>query len=119
LTAERVDKGVKICLLRDGVRSGNLGVAYGDAIWEPDLASGSPVSVKAKWGVDLKATSSATNRNAVEFIVPDEGIEQFVDDLFGGKLKPLELLQKSGELAAQKSARFNFDITSSAVVDVG
>lgn len=118
LTAERVDKGLKICLLRDGVALANLGIAW-------RLKLGQPIdtdqwSLGFKSGVDFKANSSTTQRNAVEFIVPDEGIEQFVDGLFDGTLKPLDLLQKSGELAAQNSLRFNFDITTSVVaVEVG
>lgn len=129
--AERGDKGVTVCLQRDGSASASLGLGGGHNLWPGffdaqqstqftsiDLGNNRSLTPAFHLGVNVSANSTVTQRNAVVFTVPDEDIDHFVDNLFSGELNPLQVMQKGIEHATQKSLRFNVDINASATAEL-
>ncbi|MBB6155166.1 hypothetical protein HDC30_002389 [Pseudomonas sp. JAI115] len=129
MNAERTDKGLTVSLMRDGGVSGavTVGLATID-LWpelfgEEHVLNTIPLADRAltpalRLGVNATASASATQRHAVAFTVPEDGIEAFVDDLFGGELNPLQVMSKGVEHATQRSTRLNTDLNVNATAEL-
>lgn len=125
LNAERGDDGVTMYLMSEAAGNLSAGVGGGKDFWpgffdekDParsvDIGNDRKMTPNFRLGADLTATAAATQRAGVVFTVPDEDIDGFVDDLFEGKLNPLQVLKKAVDQEAYEARRFNFDITTSA-----
>ncbi|QXI31513.1 AvrE-family type 3 secretion system effector [Pseudomonas vanderleydeniana] len=130
LSAERADKGITVYLQREGSGSVSGGVGGGKDYWpgffksdevnqytKVDIGNDRRLTPALRLGVDVTGTATTTQRDGVLFTVPDEGIDRFVDDLFGGNIKPLELMKKGVDHETQKGLRFNFDLNASGTAE--
>ncbi|MHC8397961.1 AvrE-family type 3 secretion system effector [Pseudomonas sp. MDT1-17] len=128
--AELGDKGLKVCLQRDGSASATVGIGGGFDLWPGffnaeqaaqftniNLGNNRSLTPAFSLGVDASAISTVTQRNAVVFTVLQEDIDDFVDNLFSGNLNPLQVMQKGIEHTTQKSLRFNVDINASGTAE--
>ncbi|MFH7451011.1 AvrE-family type 3 secretion system effector, partial [Pseudomonas syringae pv. tagetis] len=64
--------------------------------------------------VDLKPTAVASQSEGEVFKVQDEDIDGFVDQLFEGKMNPLQELKKPVYHETNQARRFTLDITTGA-----
>ncbi|WP_414925792.1 AvrE-family type 3 secretion system effector [Pseudomonas zeae] len=121
LNAERGDKGITISLQRDGSAAGSVGVGYAEPLAplaNINLGNNHLLTWAFRVGADVSISTTATQRNAVVFVVPDEDIDQFVDGLFSGELNPMQIMQKGKDQAAQKSLRFTVEVNASATAEM-
>jgi hypothetical protein len=130
-SAERGDKGLTVCLQRDGSMSATLGMGVGVDLWpgffdaeklgqftDINLGNNRSLTPSFRLGADVSVNSTTTQRNAVVFVVPDEDIDHFVDNLFSGDLNPFEVMRKGIDHATQKSLRFNVDLNTGATAEL-
>ena len=130
LSAERGDKGVTVYLQREGLGSASGGVGGGKDYWpgffegdevarhtKIDIGNNRLLTPALRLGVDATGTATTTRRDGVVFSVPDEDIDQFVDNLFSGQLNPLEVMKKGVDHETQKGLRFNVDLNASATAE--
>jgi hypothetical protein len=121
LNAERTEGGITLYLISEA--AGNLSVGLGAAhdFWpgifdennparSVDIGKDHTLTPNLRLGGDVTAIMAASKRAGVVFNVPDEDIDGFVDDLFEGKLNPLEVLKKAVDHESYEARRFNFDI---------
>ncbi|MBT2298545.1 AvrE-family type 3 secretion system effector [Pseudomonas fluorescens] len=124
LNAERGDKGVTVYLLRDGAGNASAGVGGGKGFWpgndnaSADIGNNRSFTPAIRLGAEVTGTATATQRDGVVFTVPDEHIDHFVDDLFSGKLNPMDVMKKGIEHEVQKGMRFNFDLNASGTAEL-
>ncbi|WP_158547271.1 MULTISPECIES: AvrE-family type 3 secretion system effector [unclassified Pseudomonas] len=131
LNAERGDKGVTVYLQREGSGMASGGVGGGKDYWpgffkagevdkftKVDIGNDRQLTPAFRLGVDVTGTATRTQRDGVVFTVPDEGIDQFVDNLFSGKMSPLEVMKKGVDHETQKGLRFNVDVNASASAEM-
>ncbi|WP_434702658.1 AvrE-family type 3 secretion system effector [Pseudomonas sp. Z1-12] len=132
LNAERSDAGITLYLINEAAGNISAGTGGGKDFWpgffdenDParsvDIGNNRTMRPNFRLGVDVTATAAASQRAGVVFSVPDENIDEFVDDLFEGKLNPLDVLKKAVDHETYEARRFNFDITAggSAELRVG
>ncbi|UZE26468.1 AvrE-family type 3 secretion system effector [Pseudomonas sp. B21-056] len=129
LNAERGDAGVTLYLISEAAGNISAGVGGGKDFWpgffdenDParsvDIGNDRSMTPNFRLGADLTATAAASQRAGVAFLVPDEDIDGFVDNLFEGKLNPLDVLKKAVAHESYEARRFNFDITAGANADL-
>lgn len=129
LNAERGEDGIVLHLLREAVGSVSAGVGGGKDFWPGLFDENNParhvgigndrqLTPNLRFGADLTATATGTQRVGVAFRVPDDAIDHFVDDLFEGKLNPLQVLNKAFDHEAQEARRFNFDLTAGVTAEL-
>ncbi|MBX8477131.1 AvrE-family type 3 secretion system effector [Pseudomonas cichorii] len=125
--AERGDKGVEVYLLREraNLLSGTVGAGK-DVL--PDITSAGEYAkltsldlgnekrgaLAFRVGGDITLAGTHTQRTGVAFTVPDEKIDQFVDNLFTGKLTALDVLKEGANHKAHEMKRVNVDLTAGA-----
>ncbi|KPX32793.1 Type III effector protein AvrE1 [Pseudomonas coronafaciens pv. garcae] len=132
LNAERCEGGVTMYVMREAAGNISAGVGGGKDFWPTFFDKDSPalkvnvgnkrsMTPNFRLGGDLTATAAASQRAGVIFNIPDDEIDEFVDELFEGKLNPLQLLNKAKDHEIYAARRFNFDITagSNAELRVG
>ncbi|MBX8557799.1 AvrE-family type 3 secretion system effector [Pseudomonas cichorii] len=123
--AERGDKGVEVYLLREraNLLSGTVGAGK-DVL--PDITSAGEYAklttldlgnekrgaLAFRVGGDITLAGTHTQRTGVAFTVPDEKIDQFVDNLFTGKLTALDVLKEGANHKAHEMKRVNVDLTA-------
>ncbi|MBV4458461.1 AvrE-family type 3 secretion system effector [Pseudomonas sp. COR58] len=129
-SAERGEKGVTVYLQREGAGTASGGVGGGKDLWpgffrgenadkftKVDIGNDRRMTPALRLGADVTGTATTTWRDGVVFTLPDEEIDPFIDNLVAGKLNPLELMKKGLDHEAQKSLRFNFDLTASGTAE--
>ncbi|GFM75642.1 hypothetical protein PSCICM_14610 [Pseudomonas cichorii] len=125
--AERGEKGVEVYLLREraNLLSGTVGAGK-DVL--PDITSAGEYAklttldlgnekrgaLAFRVGGDITLAGTHTQRTGVAFTVPDEKIDQFVDNLFTGKLTALDVLKEGANHKAHEMKRVNVDLTAGA-----
>ncbi|MBX8496253.1 AvrE-family type 3 secretion system effector [Pseudomonas cichorii] len=125
--AERGDKGVEVYLLREraNLLSGTVGVGKdvlpdittaGEyaKLTTLDLGNEKRGALAFRVGGDITLAGTHTQRTGVAFTVPDEKIDQFVDNLFTGKLTALDVLKEGANHKAHEMKRVNVDLTAGA-----
>ena len=129
LNAERDEGGITLYLFSEAASNISGGVGSGKDYWpgffdenDParsvDIGNDRKMTPNFRLGIDLTATAAASQRAGVVFNVRDEDIDGFVDDLFEGKLNPLQVLKKAVEHEAYEARRFNFDITAGGTAEL-
>ncbi|MGE8187536.1 AvrE-family type 3 secretion system effector [Pseudomonas sp. NPDC086278] len=126
LSASRAEDGITITLQRDGIGSATGGVGaskdflpgmvghenYGLGIGQRTLTP------QVRFGADVTASASATQREAMTFTVPNEEIGQFSHDLFNGKMNPMELMKKVQDSSTQQGRLVNVDVNAGINAEV-
>ncbi|MEN1833012.1 AvrE-family type 3 secretion system effector [Pseudomonas lijiangensis] len=128
--AERGDKGVEVYLLREHAHllSGSVGAgkdvlpditspANFQQMTNLDLGNDKRGAFAFRLGVDATAAGTGTTRTGVAFTVPDEKIDQFVDNLFTGKLTALDVLKEGANHKAHEMKRVNVDLTAGGTAE--
>ncbi|WP_231652493.1 AvrE-family type 3 secretion system effector [Pseudomonas californiensis] len=128
LNAERGEGGITLYLMSE--MAGNLsgGVGAGKDYWPGFFDEKNPrgsvylgnkhnLLPNLRLGGELTATAAGSQRSGVVFTVADEDIDGFVDDLFEGKLNPLQVLKKAVDHEAIESRRFNFDVIAGGTAE--
>ncbi|RMV94752.1 Type III effector AvrE1 [Pseudomonas caricapapayae] len=129
LNAERCEGGVTLYLMSEAAGNASIGVGAGKDYWpgffdannparSVDVGNDRTLTPNFRLGVDLTATAGASQRAGVVFNVPDEDIDGFVDDLFEGKLNPLQVLKKAVDHETYEARRFTLDITTGGTADL-
>ncbi|RMV22267.1 AvrE-family type 3 secretion system effector, partial [Pseudomonas savastanoi] len=129
LNAERCEGGVTLYLISEGAGNVSGGFGAGKDYWpgffdenhparSVDVGNNRTLTPNFRLGVDVTATVAASQRAGVVFNVPDEDIDAFVDDLFEGKLNPLQVLKKAVDHETYQARRFNFDLTAGGTADL-
>ncbi|WP_032610332.1 AvrE-family type 3 secretion system effector [Pseudomonas syringae] len=129
MNAERGEAGITLYLMTEAAGSLSGGVGGGKDYWPGFFDENDParsvnignnrrMTPNFRLGMDLTATAAGSQRAGVVFRVADEDIDQFVDDLFEGKVNPLQVLQKAADHETYEARRFNFDITAGANADL-
>ncbi|WP_223112798.1 AvrE-family type 3 secretion system effector [Pseudomonas syringae] len=129
LNAERTDGGITLYLISEAAGNISGGVGGGNDFWpgffdannparSVDIGNDRKMTPNFRVGGDVTATLAASKRSGVVFNVPDEDIDGFVDDLFEGKLNPLDVLKKAVDHEHYEARRFNADITISGNTDL-
>lgn len=129
LNAERCEGGVTLYLISEAAGNVSGGVGGGKDYWpgffdenhparSVDVGHDRTLTPNFRLGVDLTATAAASRRAGVVFNVPDEDIDGFVNDLFEGKLNPLQVLKKAVDHEAYEARRFTFDLTAGGTADL-
>lgn len=129
LNAERTEGGITLYLLSDAAANLSGGVGGGRDYWPVWVDENNParsvnigndrtLTPNFRLGGELTATAAGSQRNGVVFNVADENIDEFVDDLFEGKLNPLQVLKKAVDHETYQARRFNFDITAGGTADL-
>lgn len=127
---ERGEKGLTVSLQRDRSVPLSAGIAVGFDFFPVffngeaahqlpniNLPNNRSFTPAFRVAPEVSGNLTITQRDAVVFTVPDTDIDDFVDNLFSGRLKPLEVMQMCTDHATQKSLRFNFDINATCPVD--
>ena len=128
MNAERGEAGVTLYLMTEAAGSLSGGVGGGKDYWPSlfdesnparavDIGNQRKLTPGLRLGVDATVTGAGSQRAGVVCRVADEDIDQFVDDLFEGKVNPLQLLQKAADHETYEARRFNFDVTAGANFD--
>ncbi|GFM63710.1 type III effector [Pseudomonas cichorii] len=128
--AERGEKGVEVYLLREhaNLLSGSVGAgkdvlpditspANFQHLTTLDLGNDKRGALAFRLGVDGTLAGTGTTRSGVAFTVPDEKIDQFVDNLFTGKLTALDVLKEGANHKAHEMKRVNVDLTGGATAE--
>ncbi|RMQ40238.1 hypothetical protein ALQ04_04325 [Pseudomonas cichorii] len=128
--AERGDKGVEVYLLREhaNLLSGSVGAgkdvlpditspANFQQLTNLDLGNDKRGALAFRLGVDGTLAGTGTTRSGVAFTVPDEKIDQFVDNLFTGKLTALDVLKEGANHKAHEMKRVNIDLTGGGTAE--
>ncbi|MCO8169100.1 AvrE-family type 3 secretion system effector [Pseudomonas sp. 21LCFQ02] len=130
LMAERGEKGVEVYMFHEGAGTLNAGVGGGENFL-PNITSADQLAKMTaidtgndrrgafafRFGGDVTLSDSKTQRTGVAFTVPDEKIDRFVDDLFGGKLKPMDILKEASNHKSHHMSRNNFEVNASATLE--
>ncbi|MBI6664954.1 AvrE family type 3 secretion system effector [Pseudomonas syringae] len=128
-SAERCEGGVTLYLMREAAGNISGGVGGRKDYWpgffddnhparSVDIGNNRKMTPNFRLGGDVTATAAASQRAGVIFNVADDEIDGFVDDLFEGKLNPLQLLNKVKDHETYEARRFNFDITTGFSADM-
>jgi hypothetical protein len=129
LNAERGKDGVTVYMLNQAAGTLSAGLGAGRDHWADWFDENSParavnlgnnrnLTPNLRLGVDLTASATSTQRAGVVFRVADEDIDIFVDDLFEGKVSPLDILRKAKDHETSQARRFNLDISTGANFDM-
>ncbi|KPW77066.1 AvrE1 [Pseudomonas syringae pv. coriandricola] len=122
LNAERAEGAITLYLISEAAGTISAGVGAGHDFWpgffdennparSVDIGNDRKMTPNLRLGGDLTGTIAASKRAGVVFNIPDEDIDGFVDNLFEGKLSPLEMLKKAVDHESYEARRFNADIT--------
>lgn len=128
LNAERTDGGITLYLISEAAGNVSGGVGGGKDYWPAwvdennparsvDIGNDRRMNPGFRLGGELTATAAGSQRNGVIFNVADENIDAFVDDLFEGKLNPLQVMKKAVDHETYQARRFNFDITAGGTAE--
>ncbi|MEE5114311.1 AvrE-family type 3 secretion system effector [Pseudomonas alliivorans] len=119
--AERGDKGVTVYMFHEGGVSGSAGLGGGQRL-VPNFGeyniNDQRGFVALRLGGDGTLQGTGMSRSGTAFTVPDEKIDQFVDDLFGGKVNALDVLKNGTAHEAHSMKRFNADATGGVGVEL-
>ncbi|MGX1187176.1 hypothetical protein AB7M29_004855 [Pseudomonas sp. F-14 TE3623] len=118
----RGENGIIADLSHAGIGTANAGVGASKNFWpnEPkvDMGNERQLVPAIRLGANLTATATATQHHGVVFTVPDEDIDHFVDNLFSGKLNPLEIMTKGVDHKTQNGMHLSFDLNASGTAEL-
>ncbi|MCX4029319.1 AvrE-family type 3 secretion system effector [Endozoicomonas sp. SM1973] len=108
LSFEKTDKGIKVAFVRDMSIPAN--VTAGGYFGTPGVAS-------ARVGGILNPTLKHDKNNQLAFEIDNGKVEQFLNDLTQGKLKPTQLLAQGHDYAVKRGHKWGFDLDLQAVAE--
>ncbi|MDE1463904.1 AvrE-family type 3 secretion system effector, partial [Spartinivicinus poritis] len=108
LSFEKTDKGIKVAFVRDMSIPAN--VTAGGYFGTPGVAS-------ARVGGVLNPTLKHDKNNQLAFEIDNGKVEQFLNDLTQGKLKPTQLLAQGHDYAVKRGHKWGFDLDLHAVAE--
>lgn len=118
----RAEKGITAELSHASLGTANAGVGASNNLWpnEPnvDIGHDRQLAPAIRLGANLTATATATQHHGAVFTIPDEDINHFVDNLFSGKLNPLEIMTKGVDHKTLNGMHLNIDLNASGTAEL-
>ncbi|WP_163833563.1 AvrE-family type 3 secretion system effector [Spartinivicinus ruber] len=108
LSFEKTDKGIKVSFIRD--MSVPVNVTVGGYVGTPGVAS-------ARVGGALNPTLKHDKNNQLAFEIDNNKVDQFLNELTRGQLKPAQLLEQGHDYAVKKGHKWGFDLDVQAVAE--
>lgn len=132
MTFTRFDRGLKVSMNREGALSGTASFGFGSGLSDTKTTPGDShqnIQSNGGWfGGSLDARHKYTENTALSFIIREDEMDAFMEDLLNkplhsskrtvaNGLKPMELMNRGVEHEVRTTGKHNFDLELNANVE--